>query len=138
MESAAPNSSFQPTRGSDPSVKGLPPVTPPSGRFIAQLFLVPGLIVLLAVLLLMAFSYTLSTGNSPDRYLQQLDSDNADIRWRCASDLAQVLKRADGVQLKSDAAFALELAQKLRVALDELLAAERKTQEKVAALSSED
>src|SRR5436190_21280299 len=65
MDSSAPMSqAAQPARG-------LPPVTPPSGRFIAQLFLVPGLIVLVAVLLLMAFTYTLSSGNTPERYLAQ-------------------------------------------------------------------
>ncbi|MBI3407926.1 MAG: hypothetical protein HY040_06165 [Planctomycetes bacterium] len=120
-----------------PNAKGLPAVTPPSGRFIAQLFLVPGLIVLVAVLLLMAFSYTLSSGNTPERFLDQLDSTNADIRWRAASDLAQVLKRAEGVQLKANTKFALDLAQRLRSAMDELTAEEKKTQEKADALSAE-
>lgn len=132
MNSAASN---QP--GQQVAPKGLPPVAPPSGRFIAQLFLVPGLIVVLAVLLLMAFSYTLSSGSAPEKYLEQLDSANADIRWRGASDLAQVLKRAEAVQLKCNVSFALDLAQRLRKALDELKAEEKKTQQAILALSSE-
>jgi len=35
---------------------GLPPVLPPSGRFIAQLFVVPGLIILAVVLLMIGVS----------------------------------------------------------------------------------
>src|ERR687894_61497 len=90
--------------------KALPPVQPPSGRFIAQLFLVPGLIVALAVLLLLAFRYTIGSGYTPESFLKQLDNDNADIRWRGASDLAQVLKRPESVGLKTDDVFALDLA----------------------------
>src|SRR5439155_6921681 len=100
--------------------KGLPPVQPPSGRFIAQLFLVPGLIVVLAVLLLLAFRYTIGSGYTPESFLKQLDSDNADIRWRGASDLAQVLKRPESMELKTDAAFALELASRLQLAFNDL------------------
>lgn len=132
MDSPAP----VPQAAPDPA-RGLPPVTPPSGRFIAQLFLVPGLIVLVAVLLLMAFTYTLSSGHTPDRYLAQLDSDNADIRWRAASDLAQVLKRPEGTQLKANAKFALDLADRLRKALDDLVASEKQTQEVAAGLQSD-
>jgi hypothetical protein len=54
---------------------GLPPVTPPSGRFIAQLFLVPGLIVAVAVLLLLAFRYLFGGGHAPDYFLRQLQSE---------------------------------------------------------------
>src|SRR2546423_15439883 len=104
----------EPSSSSVPQ-RGLPPVTPPSGRFIAQLFLVPGMIVLVAVLLLLAFRYLLGGGYEPANFLKQLDSDNADIRWRGASDLAQVLKRPESLNLKSDPIFALDLAHRLRV-----------------------
>lgn len=137
MDATGPFVPEEPGASVDSRGSGLPPVTPPSGRFIAQLFLVPGLIVLVAVLLLMAFSYTLSSGHTPERFLEQLDSPNADIRWRAASDLAQMLKRAEGVQLKANAKFALDLAQRLRSELDELTTEEMKTQEKADALSAE-
>ncbi|MCI0638972.1 MAG: hypothetical protein L0Y72_31775 [Gemmataceae bacterium] len=119
-------------------VKGLPPVAPPSGRFIAQLFLVPGMIVLVAVLMLLAFRYLVGGGYSPDSSLKQLDSDNADIRWRGASDLAQVLKRPESMHLKSDAAFALDLAERLRSTLSELIQEEKKLHEKIAKLPEQD
>lgn len=116
----------QPTRG-------LPTVTPPSGRFIAQLFLVPGLIVVVAVLFLLAFRYLLGGGYEPANFLKQLDNDNADIRWRGASDLAQVLKRPESLHLKADAAFALDLAQRLGAGLDDLLQEEKRVADNTAA-----
>jgi hypothetical protein len=128
--------SQHPTPSAVPSpVRGLPPVTPPSGRFIAQLFLVPGTIVLVAVLLLLAFRYLLGGGYLPESFLKQLDNENTDIRWRGASDLAQVLKRPESMNLKSDPAFALELAQRLRAGLDDLAEEETRIQEKNATAS---
>ena len=118
--------------------KGLPPVTPPSGRFIAQLFLVPGTIVLLAVLLLLAFRYLLGGAYTPDSFLRQLDSDNADIRWRGASDLAQHIKRPESKMLKADVNFALDLAERLRNALDELDQDEAALAAKIAKLPPAD
>src|SRR5689334_4983195 len=69
--------------------KGLPPVAPPSGRFIAQLFLVPGLIVMVAVFIYLGSSYLVRSSHTPERFLKDLDSDNPEIRWRGAHDLAQ-------------------------------------------------
>ncbi len=101
--------------GASPSGPGrdLPPVTPPSGRFIAQLFLVPGLIVFFVVLLVLAINYMFVGGQTPDQFLIRIDSDNPDIRWRGANDLAQVLKRQDGVHLRTDVGFALDLCDRL-------------------------
>jgi hypothetical protein len=112
-------------------------VTPPSGRFIAQLFVVPSLIVLVAVLLLLGFRYATNTGHSPDYFLKQLDSDNPDIRWRAASDLAQILKRPEKESLKwkADAAFALDLARRLATALDDLATAEQEAAKRSAGLT---
>jgi hypothetical protein len=115
---------------------GLPPVQPPSGRFIVQLFVVPGLIVLGVVVLLIAWSSYISSSRTPAFFLQQLDSDNSDIRWRGASDLAQILKRPESgsQKWKADPHFALELAQRLRNAIDELSRLEKETADKVATL----
>src|SRR5437870_3598056 len=124
MDHTMDQHNFPPAASPDPP-KGLPPVTPPSGRFIAQLFLVPGAIVLLAVLLLLAFRYLLGGAYTPSSFLRQLDSDNADIRWRGASDLAQVLKRPESVHLKADAQFALDLCQRLRASVDDLVTEEK-------------
>lgn len=104
----------------EPPPNALPPVLPPSGRFIAQLFLVPGMIVLVAVLIILGINYLFIGGYTPQYFLGKLDSDNHDIRWRGASDLAQHIKRPESKALKSDAGFALDLAHRLRAALDEL------------------
>ena len=101
----------------DPAL-ALPPVRPPSGRHIVQLFLVPGLIVGGAVTILLGFSWLAGGSRTPDQFLKNIDSANADIRWRAASDLAQVLKRDEN--LASDPAFGLRLADRLQKALDEL------------------
>jgi HEAT repeat protein len=104
---------------------GLPPVAPPSGRFIAQLFVVPGLIVIVLVLIWLAGHYLVAEKRSPDYFLRNLDSNNEDIRWRAASDLAQVLKRPESIELASDVPFALELTERLQSALLDLEQRER-------------
>src|SRR5260221_203860 len=91
--------------------KGLPPVTPPSGRHIAQLFLIPGLIVAGAVSILLGFSWLAGGSRTPEQFLKNIDSANSDIRWRAANDLAQVLKRDD--KLAADASFGLRIAERL-------------------------
>jgi hypothetical protein len=118
---------------------GLPPVEPPSGRFIAQLFVVPGLIVLVVVMVLMGLFY-LTSRQSPEYFLRQLDSDNADIRWRGAADLAQILKRpeAGSLRWKADAHFALELAERLRASLDELYRLEKETGAQIARMEQQE
>jgi hypothetical protein len=109
--------------GTPDPAKGLPPVVAPSGRFIAQLFLVPGLIVAGAVVVLLGFSWLAGGARSPEAFLRDLDSPNPDIRWRTASDLAQVLRRDD--RLAADPDFGLKLAALLRQSLGELDRAER-------------
>ncbi|MBM4071534.1 MAG: hypothetical protein FJ271_21755 [Planctomycetes bacterium] len=99
--------------------RGLPPVAPPSGRFIAQLFLVPGLIVTFAVLFILGLNYLFVEARDADHYLQRLKDANPDIRWRAAHDLAQELKRTES-KLRVNSGFALGLAERLSTALDEL------------------
>src|SRR5438067_350545 len=96
---------------------GLPPVTPPSGKFIAQLFVVPGLIVAVAVGGIWFVTWLVGGFFTPEHFLKDLRSGNAEVRWRRASDLAQVLKRDEA--LASNASFALDLTDLLRQALRE-------------------
>jgi hypothetical protein len=107
-------------------------VAPPSGRFIIQLFLVPGLIVAVAVLILLGFKSLVGSTRTADEFLRDLDSSNSDVRWRAASDLAQVLKRPESLALASDPKFGLDLAERLQAGLDEIKkdedAARKKTQ----------
>ncbi len=120
MQSEAP-----PPSSSNGAPKGLPPVAPPSGRFIAQLFLVPGLIVTVAVFIYLGSSYLVRSSQTPQHFLRELDSENPEIRWRGAHDLAQVLKRPESLALASDPKFALDLAERLDRAIGEVERAEQ-------------
>jgi hypothetical protein len=120
----------QPSDNSQPP-KGLPPVAPPSGRFIAQLFLVPGLIVAVAVFIYLGSSYLVRSSHTAESFLKELDSNNPEIRWRGAHDLAQVLPRPESLKLASDPKFALDLAERLDKALEELEKEERASLEEI-------
>jgi len=115
----------------DPA-KGLPPVVAPSGRFIVQLFLVPGLIVGGLLLVVWALTWLSGAGRvgSKKDYLANLRSANPDIRWRTASDLAQVLR--SGEKLAGDVDFGLDLTDVYRQALDDLGRFEKEAAEPVA------
>jgi hypothetical protein len=123
---------------------GLPPVEPPSGRFLAQLFLVPLVIVSVLVLLAVAGIW-LSKGRygqgdaaNTDYFLRELRSNNADVWWRAAYDLAQVIKRPESLALASHPRFGLDLAEKLRQELTELEQLEKSETERTRNLSQED
>src|SRR5258708_20570883 len=96
---------------------GLPPVKPPLGQFIAQSFLVPLLIVvgIMGLFFTMRGLFGIGGAQTAQQFLNNLDQANADVRWRAALDLAQVLPRDD--KLASDPKFALDLAERLRQAL---------------------
>jgi hypothetical protein len=111
--------------------KGLPPVTPPSGRFIIQLFLVPGLIVTVAVLIYLGASHLVGSSYTPESFLKDLDSSNPDIRWRGAHSLAQILERPESVALASDTKFALDLAERLDKAVEDLERVELNTRQEI-------
>lgn len=97
---------------------GLPPVVPPSGRMIAQLFVVPGLIVAGAITIIFGFTWLAGGHRTPDSFLDGLKSANPEVRWRAASDLAQVLLRDD--TLAADPRFGLTLTQFLQQSAAEL------------------
>ena len=99
---------------------GLPPVTPPSGKFIIQLFLVPGLIVVATVGVLIVVVAWVSRPYRADVLLADLRNSNPDVRWRAAEHLAQILPRdckEDAPRLAFDAKFALDLAEEMRKAI---------------------
>jgi hypothetical protein len=105
------------------SLPGLPTVSPPSGKFIAQLFFVPFLIVAVLVGFTLFIQWFGDKVWSPEEYLEKLDSSNPDVRWRGAETLAQVLLREE--QLASNPKFALDIAERLRRAWQAELAEER-------------
>ncbi|HEY1861298.1 MAG TPA: hypothetical protein VGG61_13135, partial [Gemmataceae bacterium] len=100
--------------------RGLPPVTPPSGKFIVQLFLVPGLIVVGILAVLIPIVVWQSRPYRAEVLLEDLRSANADVRWRAAERLAQMLPRDSkeaAPRYAFDTKFALDLAEELRKAL---------------------
>jgi hypothetical protein len=103
--------------------KGLPPVAPPSGKFIIQLFLVPGLIVVVAVLILIGATWLVGGESAPDVLLERLENSNENVRWRAAEEIAQRLSRDP--TLAANPKVALRLADLLRKAIDELNKAEQ-------------
>lgn len=117
----------------------LPPVVPPSGRHIVQLFVVPGLIVagVMVVVLgcggLLNMLFGVGFSRSTADYLSGLENTNPDVRWRTASDLAQVLKRDD--TLAADPELGLKLVDLLNKSLDEMNREGRSFAERSAAMS---
>src|SRR5258708_31235570 len=73
------------------AARGLPPVQPPSAKFIVQLFVVPALIVM-GVLIPVVFLVR-GCAKSPEELLADLHSSNTDVRWRAAEQLAQMMPR---------------------------------------------
>src|SRR5262245_6558560 len=131
---------MDPVPTNDAVKPGLPPVQPPSARFIGQLFVIPGLIILVLVLLYIVSRLMVAQKQDPSYFLAQLDSDNLDIRWRGASDLAQILKRPEPATLrwKADPTFALDLAERLDRARAELLAEEKKIGQQISQSNDKD
>jgi hypothetical protein len=119
-------------------------VEPPSGRFLAQLFLVPLLIVSVLVLLALAGlwwsrgRYGQDVEATSANFLRDLGSANEDVWWRAAHDLAQVIKRPESLALASHPKFALELADKLRQELGQLELDEKAAYERMKSLPPEE
>lgn len=118
------------------AVKQFPPVAPPSARHIAQLFLVPGIIVAVFVLGYLGWKRFTHSWYAPENFLKRLDNTNPDVRWRAAEDLAQVLLRDD--ELAADPEFGLGLAQRLRQAIDANVPSEKAFAEQSATASTEE
>ncbi len=95
----------------------LPPVEPPSARFILQLFLIPASIVLIIVGVWLAFNWLAQMGNDPYAYLQALERDTT-VRWQAAVNLADALRDPRNVHLRKDAAVAGRLASMLDREID--------------------
>jgi HEAT repeat protein len=88
----------------------LPPVEPPSARFIIQLFVVPALIVLAIVSLWLTFTW-LVRRTSPEALIQGLEHGPSVARWQRASELADTLRNRRFAEFKRNAAAADHLAR---------------------------
>ncbi len=74
----------------------LPPVEPPSARFIVQLFVIPAAIVLVLVVAYLAlvqlpFGRLANGGRDVMDYVRSIKSDNENRRWRSAQELANLI-----------------------------------------------
>jgi hypothetical protein len=103
-----------------PQPAGLPPVKPPSARFIVQLFLIPALIVGTLVLVFVFGGLAWVGSSSPEAFVARLKNSNPDIRWRAAHELGQVLLRPESIELAADPDFAIDIAEQLENAFKEL------------------
>jgi hypothetical protein len=87
----------------------LPPVEPPSAGFLVQLFVIPGVIVAIIVVVWLLFHWLAHMGADPKQYIAQLRG-SADTRWQAAANLAGSLHGEGGDAIKSDATVAADLA----------------------------
>ena len=120
MPSSIPSRSDLPQRAPVSPDELLPPVEPPSARFIIQLFVVPAVIVAAVVLLWFLIESMARRGEQdPDQIVAALRSSNQ-ARFQRAKELADMLRLPERYpELKNNR----ELAQKLAVYLDELVEA---------------
>jgi hypothetical protein len=96
----------------------LPPVQPPSAGFLVQLFLIPGIIVAVIVVVWIMVDWLAHMETDPQKYVDGLRRDTPD-RWQKAEQLADMLRSDRSNQLKSDAKLAQTIADILNEAINE-------------------
>jgi hypothetical protein len=90
----------------------LPPVEPPNAGFILQLFIVPGVIVVVVVTIWIMFNWLAQMGNDRDAFVRALSRNN-EARWQAAFNLANALHAERGSnhpKLTNDPQLAQQLA----------------------------
>jgi hypothetical protein len=105
------SSSPSPPRDLSPD-DALPPVEPPSAGFILQLFVVPGIIVVVVVTIWVMFNWLAQMGNDRDAFVRALSRNN-EARWQAAFNLANALRAERGStnsKLTGDPELATQLA----------------------------
>ena len=108
-----------PSRGLSPD-DALPPVEPPNAGFILQLFIVPGIIVLVVVMIWVMFNWLAQKGNDRDAFVRALSRNN-EARWQAAFNLANALRAERGSRnpnLTADPELARQLADILDREID--------------------
>jgi hypothetical protein len=88
----------------------LPPVEPPSARFIIQLFVVPAIIVMLVVAVWVVVTWLVHrTTMKPEDLIAGLESASV-ARWQRASELADLLRNERFAEFRHDKKAAKQLA----------------------------
>src|SRR5689334_5980312 len=88
----------------------LPPVEPPSAGFLVQLFVIPGVIVTIIVVVWLLFHWLAAMGNDPREYVRKLRGNN-EVRWQAAVNLAGALHGQAAEEITQDTEVAGELGQ---------------------------
>ena len=109
----------------------LPPIEPPSARFIIQLFVVPALIVLLVVGVWIMVSWLVHrTTMRPEDLIEGLESANV-ARWQRASELADLLRNERFAEFRNNGKAATQLAAILDREIDASEKGERMDEQSV-------
>lgn len=95
----------------------LPPVEPPSARFLIQLFVIPGVIVAVVVAVGILVTSLGRESADPRTYLENLRS-NTDKRWHAAVYLASALANDEHAELRYDPQFMADMAAVLDQSID--------------------
>jgi hypothetical protein len=95
----------------------LPPVEPPSAGFIVQLFVVPGVIVTVIVLVWLLFTWIARGADDPQQYLTSLER-GGPSRWQAAANLADALRDGRHTEFRNNREAAAQLVALLDRELD--------------------
>jgi len=87
--------SSDPSRSPGARPAELPPVEPPSAGFLIQLFVVPGVIVVVVVMIWVLFNWLAQKGNDRDAFVRALQRNN-EARWQAAFNLANAMRSEHG------------------------------------------
>lgn len=93
------------------SPRDLPPVEPPSAGFILQLFVIPAVIVAVLIVVVALFGKLAEGSRDASSYVRAIRSSNANVRWRAAYELANLVRNESN--LAEDPRLLGELTQTL-------------------------
>ena len=102
------------------SEAALPPVQPPSAGFILQLFIIPGMIVFVIIMVWLAFHWLAHMGSNPAEMIREMRQNKANS-WQLAYNFSEELRQNEAS--REDPELARELANFLDALLDESLPA---------------
>jgi len=102
------------------SAASLPPVQPPSASFILQLFIIPGMIVFVIIMVWLAFHWLAHMGSNPAEMIREMRQNKANS-WQVAYNFSEELRQNKAS--REDPELARELANFLDALLDEPLPA---------------
>ena len=123
MSDGAPSDSSTPTQAPQPPVKPeyapatsaedvLPAVTAPTMALVAQLFLIPLLIVSIIVVVWLGVNWMVNVGGDPEKYVKDLQNPGPGS-WQSAASLADMLRSPRNDALKRDTVLCRRLAETL-------------------------